>query len=391
VRRVTELRDAQPFRANVSEVVLADLRERLAGTRWPEPVAGVGWTEGVDPGWLRHVVKHWETRFDWRIHEARLNAFPQFLVRVGDTRIHCIHARGRGRKAIPLAITHGWPGSVFEMLRLIPLLTDPGAHGGAAEDSFDVVVPSIPGYGFSDRPTSPGMSNSAVADLWLQMMERLGYPRFAAQGGDWGAGISTWMGRKAPERLIGLHLNYIPGSFCPWVEDEAALNGEEREFLAEKARWGDEEGAYGHVQATRPGTLGVALADSPAGLAAWILEKVRSWSDCEGDVESRFTLDELLANVTLYWVTNTAASSIRLYRESKPTPLQLGPGERIRVPMGFARFPLEAPSPPRHWVERGYDVRRWTEMPRGGHFAAWEEPELLARDIREFFRPLRGV
>ena len=381
--------DVQPFRASVSDVVLADLRERLAGTRWPEPVAGVGWSEGVDQVWLRRVVAHWESRFDWRVHEARLNAFPQLLVRVGESRIHCIQLRGRGPRPMPLVITHGWPGSVFEMLRLIPLLADPVAHGGSAQDSFDVVVPSIPGYGFSDRPTSPGMSNSAVADLWIGLMERLGYPRFAAQGGDWGAGISTWVARRAPERLVGLHLNYIPGSFRPWVEDEAALSSEERGFLADKGRWSEEEGAYGHVQSTRPGTLGVGLTDSPAGLAAWILEKVRAWSDCDGDVESRFSLDELLANVTLYWLTNTAASSIRLYRESKLTPLQLGPGERIRVPMGFARFPLEAPAPPRRWVERGYDVRRWTEMARGGHFAAWEEPELLAQDIREFFRPLR--
>jgi pimeloyl-ACP methyl ester carboxylesterase len=292
---------------------------------------------------------------------------------------------------VPLIITHGWPGSVLEMLGIVPLLGDPVAHGGSAQDAFDVVVPSIPGYGFSERPTVPGTSNSAVADLWTGLMDRLGYPRFAAQGGDWGAGISTWIARKAPERLLGLHLNYIPGSYRPWVENEASLSAEERAFLADKAHWGEEEGAYGHLQATRPGTLGIALTDSPAGLAAWILEKVRAWADCDGDVESRFSLDELLANVTLYWVTNTAASSVRLYRESTLTPLQLGPGERIRVPMGFAHFPLEAPSPPRRWVERGYDVRRWTEMPRGGHFAAWEEPELLAQDIREYFRPLRGV
>jgi len=339
--------------------------------------------------WLRRVVTHWERRFDWRAHEARLNALPQFLVRVGDTRIHCIHLKGRGPKPMPLIVTHGWPGSVLEMLEIIPMLADPVAHGGSAQDSFDVVVPSIPGYGFSDRPTSPGMSNSAVADLWIGLMEQLGYSRFAAQGGDWGAGISTWMARKAPERLVGLHLNYIPGSFRPWLESEAVLNAEERAFLADNARWWDEEGAYGHLQATRPGTLGIALTDSPAGLAAWILEKVRAWADCDGNLESRFSLDELLANVTLYWVTNTAASSIRLYRESKLTPLQLGPGERIHVPMGYAHFPLEAPSPPRRWVERGYDVRRWTDMPRGGHFAAWEEPALLANDIREFFRPLR--
>ena len=382
--------DVEPFRASVSDVVLADLRERLAGTRWPEPVAGVGWTEGVDLAWLERVVSYWESRFDWRIHEAQLNAFPQFLVRGSEGRVHCIHARGRGPRPLPLVITHGWPGSVFEMLRLIPLLVDPAAHGGSAQDAFDVVVPSIPGYGFSDRPRAPGMSNSAVADVWIELMGRLGYSRFAAQGGDWGAGISTWVARKAPERLVGLHLNYIPGSFRPWVESEASLSNEERGFLADRAQWLEEEGAYSHVQATRPGTLGIALTDSPAGLAAWILEKVWAWSDCDGDVESRFSLDELLANVTLYWVTGTAASSIRLYRESQLTPLQLGPGERIRVPMGFARFPAEAPSPPRHWVERGYDIRRWTEMPRGGHFAAWEEPELLAQDLREFFRPLRA-
>ena len=373
----------------VPERVLADLRERLAGTRWPDPVAGVGWSEGVDQAWLRRVVTYWESRFDWRVHEARLNAFPQFLVRVGDTRVHCIHMKGRGSKPMPLILTHGWPGSVFEMLSIIPMLADPLAHGGSAHDAFDVVVPSIPGYGFSERPTAPGTSNSAVADLWIELMERLGYRRFVAQGGDWGAGISTWIARKAPERLLGLHLNYIPGSFRPWVESQTSLNAEERAFLADAARWFEEEGAYGHVQATRPGTLGIGLSDSPAGLAAWVLEKIRAWADCDEDVESRFSLEELLANVTLYWVTNTAASSIRLYRESKLTPLQLGPGERIRVPMGFAHFPLEAPSPPRRWVERGYEVRRWTEMPRGGHFAAWEEPALLAQDIREFFRPLR--
>ncbi len=263
---MTDPGDVQPFRASVSEVVLADLRERLAGTRWPEPVTGVGWSEGVDQAWLRRVVAHWESRFDWRIQEARLNAFPQFLVRVGDTRIHCIHLRGRGPRPMPLVITHGWPGSVFEMLRLVPLLANPAAHGGSPQDAFDVVVPSIPGYGFSDRPTSPGMSNSAVADLWVVLMERLGYPRFAAQGGDWGAGISTWVARKARERLVGLHLNYIPGSFRPWVEDEAGLSAEERGFLADKAHWSEEEGAYGHLQSTRPGTLGVG-ADGLAGRA----------------------------------------------------------------------------------------------------------------------------
>jgi len=379
----------QPFRAHVGEVVLADLRERLAGTRWPEPVQGLGWSEGVDLGWLRRVVDHWEKRFDWRIQEARLNAFPQVLVRAGSLRIHALHVRGRGSRPMPLLITHGWPGSVFEMLRLIPLLTDPAAHGAASEDAFDVVVPSLPGYGFSERPTAPGTSNAATAELWVELMARLGYARFGLQGGDWGAGISTWLARRRPELVTGLHLNYVPGSYRPWVEDESSLTREEQAFLSDKRDWSEEEGAYGHLQATRPATLGIGLTDSPAGLAAWILEKMRAWSDCDGDVESCIPLDELLANVTLYWVTNTAASSIRVYRESALTPLQFGPGERIHVPCGFAVFPKEAPFPPRRWVERGYDVRHWTEMPRGGHFAAWEQPELLAEDIREFFRPLR--
>jgi pimeloyl-ACP methyl ester carboxylesterase len=386
---VAEGEAIQPFRAHVGEVVLADLRERLAGTRWPEPVQGLGWSEGVDLGWLRRVVDHWEKRFDWRIQEARLNAFPQVMVRTGSLRIHALHVRGRGLRPLPLLITHGWPGSVFEMLRLIPLLADPAAHGGAPEDAFDVVVPSLPGYGFSERPTAPGTSNAVTAELWVELMARLGYARFGLQGGDWGAGVSTWLARRRPESVAGLHLNYVPGSYRPWVEDPSTLTREEQAFLASKQDWSQEEGAYGHLQATRPGTLGIGLTDSPAGLAAWILEKIRAWSDCEGEVESCIPLDELLANVTLYWVTNTAASSIRLYRESALTPLQFGPDERIRVPCGFAVFPKEAPFPPRRWVERGYDVRHWTEMPRGGHFPAWEQPELLARDIRAFFRPRR--
>jgi pimeloyl-ACP methyl ester carboxylesterase len=215
---VAEGEAIQPFRAHVGEVVLADLRERLAGTRWPEPVQGLGWSEGVDLGWLRRVVDHWEKRFDWRIQEARLNAFPQVMVRTGSLRIHALHVRGRGPRPLPLLITHGWPGSVFEMLRLIPLLADPAAHGGAPEDAFDVVVPSLPGYGFSERPTAPGTSNAVTAELWVELMARLGYARFGLQGGDWGAGISTWLARRRPELVIGLHQNYVPGSYRPWVE-----------------------------------------------------------------------------------------------------------------------------------------------------------------------------
>jgi pimeloyl-ACP methyl ester carboxylesterase len=275
------------------------------------------------------------------------------------------------------------------MLDILPLLTDPGAHGGDPADAFDVVVPSLPGYGFSDRPPERGWAPERIARAWAELMAGLGYDRFGAQGGDWGATIATWLARRFPERVAGIHLNYIPGSYAPHLPPGEEPAAEEKEFLEARDRWRLENGAYGHVQATRPQTLAFALNDSPVGLAAWIVEMFREWSDCGGDVERRFTKDALLANVTLYWVTQTIGSSIRLYAESVPSPLALDPGERIGVPTGVARFAREEPMPPRPWVERGYNVARWTEYPSGGHFAAMEEPERLAEDVRAFFRPLR--
>jgi pimeloyl-ACP methyl ester carboxylesterase len=383
--------DVSPFRIQVPEAVLQDLRERLGRTRWPDQVAGAGWRHGSDLASIQELAAYWRDRFDWGAQERALNAFHHRLARIDGLAIHFVHERGRGPRPFPLILTHGWPGCFAEMLKLVPLLTDPASHGGLAEDSFDVVIPSIPGFGFSERPPRPGLGNRSVALLWNALMRGLGYSRFGAQGGDWGAGISTHLARLHPESVAGIHLNYVPGSYRPDLgPGTAPLTAAEEEFLGDAQRWLEDEGGYASLQGTRPQTAAYGLNDSPAGLLAWIVEKLRAWSDCGGDLERRFGKDEILTHVTVYWATETIGSSMRFYRESRRTPLQLRPGERVPVPCGFAHFPLEAPHPPREWVERGYDVRRWTEMPRGGHFAAMEEPELLAEDVRAFFRPLRG-
>jgi pimeloyl-ACP methyl ester carboxylesterase len=381
----------EPFVAHVEQTLLDDLGERLRRTRWPDRPPGTRGETGIVLGDLRDLVDYWQSGFDWRAAEARLNRFSQFRAVLDGGRVHYIHERGRGPRPFPLVITHGWPGSVFEMLELIPRLTSPERYGGRADDSFDVLAPSLPGYGFSDPPGAPGMHPGRIAELWLQLMDLLGYDRFGAQGGDWGASVATRLALNAPGRIAGIHLNYLPGSYRPPLGPATdPLSGAEAAFLAACDRWEAAEGAYAHVQRTAPDTLAVGLADSPAGLAAWLVEKLWSWSDRSAEGTSTLSRDEVLANVTLYWLTGTIASSVRLYHEASRHPLRLAAGERIRVPTGMALFPAETPAnPPREWVERGYDVTRWTAMPRGGHFAAWEEPDLLAAEIREFFRPLR--
>ena len=382
--------EIRPFSMEFPEAELQDLRDRLARTRWPGEVEGAGWRLGVPPAFLRELSDEWRTRFDWRRAEERIRHVPQFTARIEGARIHFAHARGEGPRPFPIVVTHGWPGSFLEMLRIVPLLTNPSAHGGDPADAFDVVVPSIPGFGFSEPSARIGMDPARVARIWAELMAGLGYERFGAQGGDWGATVATRLAMAEPSRVAGVHLNYIPGSYAPDLGAESRpLSGGERAFLDERERWREDEGAYGHIQATRPQTLAYALNDSPVGLLAWIVEKLRSWSDCGGDVESRFSREEILTHVTLYWLTGTIGSSIRLYAEARESPLRFPPGVRVPGPTGVARFPKEAPMPPRDWVERAYDVARWTEMPRGGHFAAMEEPELLAEDVREFFRPLR--
>lgn len=380
----------EPFKIDVPEATLEDLKRRLDRTRWPDEIPGSGWNYGSNLAYVKELVDYWRTSFDWRAQEEALNRMPQFLANVGGSDIHFVHEKGKGPNPMPLVITHGWPGSFWEMQKILPMLTDPASHGGDAADAFDVVLPSLPGYGFSGRPQQPGMHVFNVADLWAELMtEGLDYPRFAAQGGDWGAAVTSRLGFSHPDKLVGIHITLIVGSPSLRDPESRPLSETEQAFTGEQRRWRQDEGGYGHIQGTKPQTLSYGLNDSPAGLASWIVEKFRSWSDCEGDLEKRFSKDELLTNITIYWVTQTINSSTRFYYEFSHKPWRFGPGERVNVPCAVALFPEEINSPPREWVERTHNVQRWTEMPHGGHFSAAEEPQLLAEDIRGFFRPLR--
>ena len=381
---------AEQFAIRISDAVLADLARRIDTTRWPDELENAGWEYGSNLAYMRSLAEYWRHSYDWRREEAILNRLPQFRLAIEGFHIHFVHVRGKGPAPLPLIVTHGWPGSFVEMLKLIPLLTDPTAHGGSADDAFDVIVPSLPGYGFSDRPGERGMDPKKIATLWVRLMEELGYKRFGAQGGDWGSIISIALGLDHAKRMIGIHLNYIAGRFLLGGTMNAQPDDEIASAYLEQLRgWWDAEGGYSHEQTTKPQTLGFGLNDSPVGLAAWIIEKFRTWSDCAGDVESVFTRDQLLTNIMLYWVTQTAPSSARLYYESRQRPLSLSRSNRVEPPVAVAVFPKEIAMPPRALAERGLNIARWTEMPKGGHFAAMEQPELLAKDLREFFRPLR--
>ena len=379
--------DVQPFQVNIPQPALDDLRARLARTRWPDEVDGAGWDYGANLAYMRELVTYWETRFDWRHEERAMNALPHFRAQVDGMGIHFIHARGRGPAPMALLLTHGWPSSFIEMREIIPLLADPGAHGGDPADAFDVVVPSVPGFGFSDRP-GRGMTRSRVAGLWARLMDGLGYPRYAAHGNDIGAVISGWLAYDFPERLIALH-TMMPAFPSPVIgPDVQPLTEAERAYAAVQQRWDQDEGGYNLIQETRPQTLAYGLHDSPAGLAAWIVEKWRGWTDPVGDVERYFSRDLLLTNVTLYWVTETANAANRSYYERAREPRTIT--TRITVPTGVALSREPVQRAPRERAERGYaDIRRWTEFPRGGHFMAAEEPALLAAELREFFRPFR--
>jgi pimeloyl-ACP methyl ester carboxylesterase len=376
----------EPFSLPFSQSAVDDLHDRLYRTRWPDESPGSSWMYGFDRQCLQEICRYWIDTFDWKAQVERLSVVSHFRFHSSAGNIHFIHERGKGPAPIPLVLTHGWPGSFVEMLHILPLLTDPAAHGADPADAFDVVIPSLPGFGFSDQPAAPGMNSFRIAGLWVELMQALGYERFAAQGGDIGAGVSTALGLRHAGHIMGIHLNYIPGSYRPHLEGTAKPSAAEQKFLADAARWYEENGAYAHVQATRPQTAAYGLNDSPAGLAAWILEKFRNWSDCDGDLYANFSPDELLSNVTLYWMTQTIHSSFRLYFENRRAPLHLEKEGFVHIPCAIAHFPKEILFPPREWVERGYNVHRWTEMPRGGHFAAAEQPELLAEDIRAFFR-----
>ena len=383
---------AEPFRINIAQEVLDDLQERLESVRWPDQIPGSGWDYGSNLDYMKELVDYWRTSFDWRAQEAAINAFAQYRATVDGLGIHFIHEKGKGPNPMPIIITHGWPSSIVEMVKIIPLLTDPASHGGDPADSFDVVATSAPGYGFSDHPIRRGMHYWRIADLWAELMtEVLGYQSFAAQAGDWGATVTSRLGFTYPGRVVGIHLTSAAAGPQPYLGPGAPdLSDAEMTFLREMERWKEGEGGYMHMHMTKPQTLAYGLNDSPVALAAWIVEKWRTWSDCDGDVERRFTKDELLANVTIYWVTQTINSSMRLYYEGMRTNWVLGRGQWIPVPCFLADFPKELVRPPREWAERVFNVQRWTGMPRGGHFAAIEEPELLAEDIRASFRLLRG-
>jgi len=376
-----------PFKIHVDDSVLADLKQRLARTRFPGEIPGSAWDYGTNLAYLKELVTYWRERYDWREAERRLNQFDQFTTRIDGVDIHFIHQRSRNPNALPLAITHGWPGSIVEFTKIIPLLTDPVAHGGTVADSFNVVAISLPGFGFSSKPTERGYGPERIARIVATLMARLGYTRYGLQGGDWGASISRFAAINDASHVAGLHVNFCLAGPPPGAKDaNEGVPPAELERMRARQAFFDTERGYFLEQSTKPQTVGYALDDSPAGLAAWIVEKFRAWSDSGGDVEKSFSRDDLLTNITLYWVTQTAASSARIYYENQRAPAVQ---RRVEVPTACAVFPKEISIAPRRWVEASYNLTRWTEMPRGGHFAAFEEPQLLAEDIRAFFRSVR--
>lgn len=336
----------EPFTLPISSVAWEDLRARLKRTRWPD-APNSSWGGEFDREYLRDLCDYWADDFDWEAQIGRLSLLPHYRFQVAEGKVHFLHVKGKGPAPIPLIMTHGWPGSFVELMEIIPLLTDPATHGFAAEDSFDVIVPSLPGFGFSDKPQAPGMNAFRVAEIWVELMHKLGYNRFGAQGGDLGAGVSTALGLRYSEHLIGIHLNYIPGSYRPYIAPGTEITAAEQQFLADAADWYDQNGAYAHLQGTRPQTPAYALNDSPAGLAAWILEKFWEWSDCGGDLYSSFSRDTLLTNVTLYWMTQTISSSFRMYQEGRRSPLRFSATDYVRPPCGIACFPREILMPRR--------------------------------------------
>jgi pimeloyl-ACP methyl ester carboxylesterase len=367
-----------PFTANISRPVLDDLKNRIIAARWPDELPSTNWEFGAPLQYMKKLTKYWAYEFDWRKTESIINSFPNYICAVDGCAIHFLHIRGKGKKNIPLIMTHGWPGSFLEFIKMIPLLTE------NKELSFDLVIPSMPGFGFSGKPDKSGCNVWLMAELFAKLISKLGYKKIIAHGGDFGAGVCTAMALQFPELLTAIHLNYIPGSYRPYIQPGTQLTEEEIQFIRGADEWYDREGSYAHQQRTRPLTLGYSLNDSPVGLCAWITEKFYRWADCRGDLENVMSMDELLDNITLYWVTGTIHSSIRLYNENSKRPFHFTKEQFVNIPVGIAHFPFEEPFPPRRYIERGYNVVHWTDMKAGGHFAALEQPDALAADILEF-------
>lgn len=372
----------QPYHIHIQDSILKDLKIRLANTRWPDELANADWQLGTQEAYLKALCQYWQDGFDWKKQEQYLQSFPHYRSKVLDFNIHYIHQKGEGKTRAPLCLVHGYPDSFIRFLKIIPLLTKADQDGF----SFDVVVPSIPGYGFSDRPTKPGMDPEQIADLFASLMtDELEYPAFFVHGGDWGSSISEQISINHPASLLGIHLTDIPFRhlLSPPMHN---LTEAETKYLEQGKKWQQQEGAYANIQSTKPQTLAYGLNDSPAGLAAWIIEKFHSWSDCNGNIENCFTKDELLINLTIYWTTQTINSAIGIYyqtMQSMQQPSQTT-ANRIDVPTAIALFPKDLVNPPREYAERIFKIKQWTEMPKGGHFTAMEQPELLAEDIRKF-------
>jgi epoxide hydrolase len=379
------------FQIEVPETELRDLRERLERTRWPEEETVEDWSQGVPRAYLRDLCGYWAERYAWRATETRLNALPQFRTAIDGLGIHFLHVRSQHADALPLIITHGWPGSIIEFLKVIGPLTNPTAHGGAAGDAFHVVCPSLPGYGFSDKPTRPGWGLERIAVAWSALMARLGYDRYGAQGSDWGTSISASLGQQDSAHVAGIHLT--PPLAPPDPATFNDLTEGERASLASLEHAAESDSGYSQEQATRPQTIGYALVDSPTALCAWIIEKFYAWTDCDGHPENVLTRDELLDNLMLYWLPRAGASSARLYWESigRVNEWISGSGrDTVTVPTGCSIFPKELQRPSRRWAEKRFlDIRYWNEPARGGHFAAFEQPDLFVEEVRSFFRLVR--
>ena len=373
-----------PFRIEIPEADLDDLRLRLARTRWPEPETVDDWTQGVPLGYVRELCEYWRDGYDWRACEASLNAFPQFRTNIDGLDIHFLHVRSPHEDAQPLVLTHGWPGSIVEFRKVIGPLTDPAAHGGDPADAFHVVCPSLPGYGFSGKPTRPGWGVEHTADAWDQLMTRLGYESYGAQGGDWGAGVTAAIGLRHADHVAGIHLNMVVAR-----PDTATMNDlteQEQSALAGLKFYRDWDSGYSKEQSTRPQTVGYGLVDSPAGLCAWIIEKFWAWTDCDGDPANVLSRDEMLDNVMLYWLPAAGASSARLYWESFGRP----PTGPVQVPVGCSVFPREIFRASRRWAQKQFpDLRYWNEPAKGGHFAAFEQPAAFVDEVRAAFRAFR--
>jgi len=382
----TNTKEVTPFKVHVPQAALDDLKKRLANTRWPDKEPVSDWSQGVPLAQAQELTQYWRTRYDWRRVESSLNALPQFRTQIDGLGIYFIHVRSKHENALPIILTHGWPGSVLEFLQVIGPLADPTAYGGTADEAFHVVIPSLPGFGFSDKPTEPGWRLPRIASAWAALMARLGYSRYVAQGGDWGAGVTSWMAKQQPAGLAAIHLN-LPILFPPPPARPGGYTAEEQAALAALAKYGSDRFGYAAIQGTRPQTLGYGLADSPVGQAMWIYEKFQAWSDNKGDPAEAISVDRMLDDITLYWLTDAAASSARLYYESFTNDFVRMP---LELPVAVSIFKADLFTQPKVWGDETYSkLFYWNEVPKGGHFAALEQPELFVAELRKSFAQVR--